>query len=97
MARRFFVYIMTNASRTLYVGMTNNLERRMYEHKQKLVPGFTSRHNITRLVPIEEYPDPRSAIGREKEIKRWRRSKKLELIEASNPEWQDLSAEWHED
>jgi putative endonuclease len=97
LARRFFVNIMTNASRTMYVGMTTNLERRMYEHKQKLVPGFTSWYNIMRLVHIEGYPDPRSATGREKEIKGWRRSKKLEPIEASKPEWHDLSPQWYED
>jgi putative endonuclease len=95
-ARRFFVYIMTNASRTLYVGMTNNLERRVYEHKHKLVPGFTSRYNITRLVHAEKYPDPRSAIAREKEIKGWRRSRKIELIEESNPGWKDLSQGWYD-
>ena len=65
LVRQYFVYMMTNASRTLYVGVTNNLERRVSEHNQKLVPGFTSRYNITRLVYAETYPDPRSAIARE--------------------------------
>ena len=96
MARRFFVYIMTNASRTLYVGMTNNLERRVYEHKQKLVSGFTRRYNITLLVHVEEYQDPRSTIAREKEIKGWRRSKKIELIEEFNSNWADPSQEWYD-
>ena len=94
--RQYFVYMMTNASRTLYVGVTNNLERRVSEHKQKLVPGFTSRYNITRLVYAETYPDPRSAIAREKQIKGWRRSKKVALIEAANPTWQDLSEGWYD-
>ena len=96
MARTFFVYMMTNPSRTLYVGVTNNLERRVYEHKQRLVPGFTSRYNITRLVYAEGYADPRSAIGREKQIKGWRRSKKIARIEGTNPEWRDLSDGWYE-
>ena len=94
MARRFFVYIMASASRTLYVGVTNDLQRRVYEHKQKAISGFTSQYNITRLVYAEEYPDPRSAISREKQVKGWRREKKVGLIEAQNPGWQDLSKEW---
>ena len=92
----YFVYIMTNLSRTLYIGITNNLERRVYEHKHKLIPGFTRSYNITRLVYFEVTPDARSAIAREKQIKGWTRAKKIALIESSNPTWQDLSATWHD-
>ena len=94
--RQFYVYIMTNHSRTLYTGMTNDLLRRVAEHKQKLIPGFTARYNITRLVYYEETPDVRSAIAREKQIKGWVRAKKVALIEAANPQWRDLSEEWDE-
>lgn len=86
----YFVYIMTNRSRTLYTGVTNNLERRVREHRSKLVPGFTQRYNITRLVYWEEYRDVRDAIAREKEIKGWLRSKKIALIESVNHHWDDL-------
>ena len=83
--RRYYVYILTNASRTLYVGVTNNLERRMYEHKNKLVAGFTEKYNVTWLAHYEETPSIESAIAREKQIKSWRRSKKVALIESANP------------
>ena len=92
--RQYYVYILTNRVRTLYVGVTNDLERRMYEHKNKLVPGFTSRYNVTWLAYYEQTSDVASAIGREKQIKGWRRSKKVALIESSNPRWEDLSLEW---
>lgn len=85
---------MTNRSGTLYVGVTNDLERRMYEHKNKIVPGFTSKYNISQLAHFEETSDIDSAIAREKQIKGWRREKKVALIEASNPRWEDLSLEW---
>ena len=87
----YYVYIMTNKSRTLYTGVTNNLKRRVYEHKHKLVPGFTSKYNITQLVYWEEYKDVRDAIAREKEIKGSLRSKKIALIESMNPRWDELS------
>ncbi len=93
----FYVYIMTNRSRTLYTGVTNNLKRRVYEHRHKLVEGFTAKYNITRLVYYEATPDVRSAIAREKQIKGWLRSKKIALIESANPEWKDLSEEWHDE
>ncbi len=86
---------MTNRSKTLYTGVTNNLERRVYEHKQKLVPGFTSTYNITLLVYFETTTDVKVALSREKQIKGWLRSKKIGLIEAVNPGWKDLSAEWY--
>jgi len=88
----YYVYILTNKSRTLYVGMTNNLERRIYEHKNKLVPGFTSRYNLNVLLYYEQTADVLSAIAREKQIKGWLRSEKIALIESQNPKWLDLSA-----
>ncbi len=93
--KSYYVYIMTNKSRTLYTGVTNNLERREYEHKNKLVPGFTSKYNITKLVYYEEANDVQVALAREKQIKGWLRSKKIALIESINPEWKDLSLDWH--
>jgi putative endonuclease len=89
--KRYFVYIMTNKSRTLYTGITSNLQKRIYQHKQKNIPGFTKRYNITKLVYYEEPNDVRSAIEREKQIKGWLRQKKIDLIESMNPEWKDLS------
>jgi len=89
--KQYSVYIMTNASRTLYVGVTNDLARRVYEHNQKLVPGFTEKYNITQLVWYEHFSGPYDAISREKQLKRWRREKKVALIRSENPEWKDLS------
>ncbi|HMR99963.1 MAG TPA: GIY-YIG nuclease family protein [Anaerolineales bacterium] len=93
--KSYFVYIMTNRSKTLYTGVTNNLERRVFEHKNKLVAGFTSKYNITKLVYYEETSDVHSALAREKQIKGWLRAKKVALIEDENPEWNDLSLEWY--
>ena len=91
---QYYVYILTNRSGTLYVGVTNDLERRMYEHKNKLVPGFTSKYNVTRLAHFEQTSEVESAIAREKQIKGWRRNKKVALIESSNPQLRkDLSLE----
>jgi putative endonuclease len=90
--RSYYVYIMTNPSRTLYVGVTNDLERRVYQHKQKQIPGFTAKYNITQLVYYEETGDVLAAIAREKTIKGWLRAKKIALVESVNPQWQDLSA-----
>ncbi len=92
--RHYYVYIMASISRTLYVGMTNNLQRRVYQHKHKLVEGFTSRYNITRLVYFEETGNVLEAIAGEKIIKDWNRSKKIALIESINPSWDDLSEAW---
>ena len=92
--KEYYVYIMTNHSGTLYTGVTNNLERRVYEHKNKLIPGFTTKYNITRLVYFESGSDIDAAILREKQIKGWIRAKKVVLIESTNPQWQDLSADW---
>ena len=94
--RHYYVYILTNRVRTLYVGVTNNLTRRVYEHKQKLVPGFTKKYNLTWLAYFEETTDVRAAIAREKQIKGWRRSKKIALIESMNPRWRDLALDWYE-
>lgn len=88
----YYVYILTCSSRRLYVGVTNNLERRLYEHKNKIIEGFTKRYNLDQLVYFEQTPDVLSAIGREKQIKGWTRAKKIALIEATNPEWKDFSA-----
>ncbi len=93
---QYYVYIMTNRSRTLDTGVTNNLERRVYEHKRRLVDGFTKRYNLTRLVYYEESSDILAAIRREKQIKGWLRSKKIDLIESVNPQWRDLSNGWFE-
>ena len=90
----YFVYILTNCSGTLYVGVTNNLARRLYQHRHKLIPGFTSDYNIDRLVYFECSGDVRAAIAREKQIKRWRREKKVALIESVNRDWHDLSEKW---
>jgi putative endonuclease len=92
--RRYFVYIMANASRRLYTGMTNSIRRRVHEHKLKLAPSFAARYNITRLVHFESFEDVRNAIEREKQIKAWTRAKRLALVESTNPKWNDLSREW---
>ncbi|SRR6266542_2032823 len=94
MGDRFCVYLMSSKSGTLYTGITNNLDRRVYEHKQHLIPGFTAKCHCTRLVYFEEYAEPRCAIAREKQIKGWLRSKKLDLIESMNPHWNDLARNW---
>ena len=91
----YYVYILTNKhNTTVYTGVTNNLERRLYEHKSKLVDGFTKRYNLDKLVYFDTTTDVQSAIAREKEIKGWTRAKKNNLINSINPEWKDLSADW---
>ena len=94
MRQRFWVYIMSSKSGTLYTGMTNSIDRRVFEHKNHLIEGFTTKYDCTRLVYLEEWPDVRSAISRETQIKSWRRSKKIELIEGLNPRWDDLAQNW---
>jgi putative endonuclease len=84
---------MARASRVLYVGVTGHLARRVWEHKQKRVPGFTARYRVTELVYFEAFGDIRAAIAREKQIKGWLRARKITLIEAFNPRWKDLSAD----
>jgi putative endonuclease len=95
--KQYYVYILTSRSRNLYVGVANDLERRVYEHKQKLVPGFTTKYNIDRLVYFETTEDVQAAIAREKQIKGWLRSRKIALIESVNPTWDDLSMSWFEE
>ena len=90
-SKTYYVYIMTNQSRTMYVGLTNNIRRRMREHKAGLIEGFTHRYHIDTLVYFESFGDVESAIAREKQIKNWRREKKLRLINQENPDWRDLS------
>lgn len=94
MSKEYFVYIMTNKSRTLYTGVTNNLMRRVDEHKRKLVHGFTSKYNIHFLVYYESTPNVHAALAREKQIKGWLRVKKIALINSMNPDWKDLSEAW---
>ena len=91
MKKRYYVYILASkANGTLYTGMTNSLRRRITEHKEKRIPGFTQRYGVTRLVYFEEFADVRDAIAREKQIKGWTRRKKIEIIEALNPNWEEI-------
>ena len=87
----FYVYLLASQKQgTLYLGVTRDIVRRVYEHKEKMLPGFTARYDVRRLVWFEAYDDPTNAIEREKEIKKWRRRWKVELIEKDNPDWKDL-------
>jgi putative endonuclease len=88
---QYYVYILSNASRTLYIGMTNDLVRRVHEHREKAKPGFAARYNVTELVYYEVAAHPQVAIAREKELKGWRRARKLALVEEMNPTWRDLA------
>lgn len=92
--KTYFVYIMANRTCRLYIGVTSDLNRRVYEHQHRLVPGFTSKYHVDRLVYFEEATDPASAITRKKELKGWLRSKKVGLVESANPRWTDLSRKW---
>ena len=94
---QYYVYLLTNGKRTLYTGVTSDLVRRVYEHRHKLVDGFTKSYNLTWLAYYEATSDVESAIAREKQIKGWRRSKKVALIESANPEWKDLAMEWYDE
>ena len=92
----YYVYMMQSASRrALYIGMTNNLRKRVWVHKNHIREGFTDDYNCTRLVYWESYDDVVRAINREKQLKRWRREKKMWLIERKNPRWQDLAVDWY--
>src|SRR5207245_6786378 len=91
----YSVYIMAGASGVLYIGVTNDLDRRVVEHKQKLVPGFSARYNLSKLVYFELFGNVLAAIAREKELKGWLRKRKIALIESINPHWNDLSAQRH--
>jgi putative endonuclease len=90
----YYVYIMASASRNLYTGVTDNLERRVAEHQRKLIRGFTSQYNVNRLVHFEVLGDIRTAITREKQIKGWLRIRKIALIDSANRDWKDLSDGW---
>src|SRR5258707_5462182 len=93
----YYVYILANGKRMLYVGVTNDYQRRLNEHRQKLIAGYTRQYNISLLVYFEMTLSVGAAIAREKQIKGWTRAKKLALIEASNPKWADLSEAWREE
>ena len=91
----YYVYLLTNwNNKVMYLGVTNNLERRLYEYKNKLVKGFTEKYNVNKLVYFEETQDVTVTIAREKEIKKWRREKKNQLVNRMNPNWKDLSSGW---
>jgi putative endonuclease len=92
--RQFYVYLLASRSRVLYIGMTNNLERRVREHRVGVLEGFTKQYRVHRLVFFETFHDARTAISREKQLKGWRRDKKVALIVAENPTWEDLAAAW---
>jgi putative endonuclease len=92
----YYVYIVASRSRVLYIGVTNDLPRRIWEHQHKLLPGFTSKYNVSQLVYFEDFRNVRDAIAREKQLKGWRREKKIMLIESTNPAWRDLSRDWEE-
>jgi putative endonuclease len=95
-SRVYYVYILASDSRRLYIGVTGNLLRRVWQHRTKVIGGFTAQYRITSLVFFEASTDPRSAITREKELKTWRREKKMALIERDNPAWRDLAANWYD-
>ena len=91
----YWVYVLTNRwNGTLYIGVTNDLKRRIWEHKTGVIPGFPKQYGLRRLIYLEEFRDVRRAIDREKQLKGWNRQRKLELLETGNPDWKDLSADW---
>ena len=92
----YYVYILSNTHKTLYIGVTNNLARRMYEHKHKLINGFSKKYNLNKLVYFEQCNSINDAIKREKQLKNWHRGWKINLIESVNPEWNDLDADLHQ-
>ena len=94
MDHEYWTYIDASLSGTLYIGMTNNIERRMFEHKSGEFEGFASKYHCDRLVYVESFDDVRKAIDREKQLKGWRRSKKIALIQSRNPRWEDLAEKW---
>ena len=93
--KTFYVYIMGSKSGTLYVGMTSDIKKRVYEHKNHSMPGFTDKYNIDKLLYVETTGGPSSALNREKQIKAWKREKKVALIDSINSEWNDLSEDWY--
>ena len=93
--RRYYVYILGSYSGILYIGVTGNLHRRVWQHKEEITEGFTKRYDVTRLLHFERFHEVLNAIAREKQLKGWTRAKKIALIEAKNPTWEDLSREWY--
>ena len=94
--KTYYVYILDSKSGTLYTGITSNLFRRVNEHKNHKLPGFTDKYNVNRLLYYEKHGTPAEAIKREKQIKSWRREKKIKLIDAENPAWNDLAENWYD-
>ena len=93
---QYYVYILTNKRNgTLYIGMSNDLERRVLEHKRKVIEGFTKKYGLSKLVYFEMYQYVNDAILREKQLKKWRRQWKIDLIEKENPNWNDLAYDWY--
>ena len=97
LTRNYYVYILASSSGVLYTGVTNNIQRRVSEHRLKLIPGFTKKYNVTKLVHYESFVGIQPAIAREKQLKAWTRQKRVALIESRNPKWADLTAEWRPD
>ncbi|PNQ72761.1 excinuclease ABC subunit C [Hanstruepera neustonica] len=92
---QYYLYILSNKYKgTLYIGVTNDLERRMFEHKNKLVEGFTKTYGLDKLIYFETFQYVNDAIKREKNMKKWKRQWKINIIEEDNPEWDDLSKDW---
>lgn len=96
-SKRYYVYIFASLSGTLYIGITNNLRRRVFEHKQGTIEGFTQRYEVDRLLHWESFDDVHKAIAREKQLKGRRREKKIALFEKANPSWKDLAKDWYDD
>ena len=94
--KTYYLYIMASKTGTLYVGFTSDIKPRVYQHKNHSLPGFTNKYNVERLLYIETFGDAFSGIQREKQVKAWRREKKVRLIDSANPRWDDLSADWYE-
>ena len=93
--KTYYLYILASRTGTLYTGITSNLKQRIYEHKTERIPGFTSRYKVNRLLYVESFSTPKAAIQREKQVKSWRREKKVQLIDSTNPKWNDLSKDWY--
>jgi len=93
--RHYYVYILGSYSGTLYIGVTGNLRKRVWQHKEEAIEGFTKRYGITRLLHFERFHEVLAAIVREKQLKGWTRAKKIALIEATNPKWEDMSRDWY--
>ncbi len=94
--KTYYVYIMASQRLVLYIGITSNIHKRVFQHKQHVFGGFAAKYNVTNLVYFERYGSVGKALRREKELKDWRREKKIELIEAGNPKWRDLSYGWYQ-